>query len=66
MLYQHQIHIDAVRNGADVVIQYSVMGGELMELDFIRNRITELRIRKGVSEYKMSQDLGHIVLVRTK
>lgn len=30
-----------------------------MELDFIRNRITELRIRKGVSEYKMSQDLGH-------
>lgn len=59
MLYQHQIHINAVRNGADVVIQYSVMGGELMELDFIRNRITELRIRKGVSEYKMSQDLGH-------
>lgn len=30
-----------------------------MELDFIRNRITELRIKKGVSEYKMSLDLGH-------
>ena len=27
--------------------------------DFIRNRITELRIKKGVSEYKMSLDLGH-------
>ena len=26
---------------------------------FIRNRITQLRIQKGVSEYKMSYDLGH-------
>ena len=26
---------------------------------FIRDRITELRIKKGVSEYKMSLDLGH-------
>lgn len=26
---------------------------------FIRERITELRIKKGVSEYKMSTDLGH-------
>ena len=26
---------------------------------FVRNRITELRIKKGVSEYKMSLDLGH-------
>lgn len=26
---------------------------------FIRERITELRIKKGVSEYKMSRDLGH-------
>ena len=31
----------------------------MMELDFIRNRITELRLKKGVSEYRMSQDLGH-------
>lgn len=27
--------------------------------DFIRNRITELRLQKGVSEYKMSRDMGH-------
>lgn len=26
---------------------------------FVRNRISELRIKKGVSEYKMSLDLGH-------
>lgn len=30
-----------------------------MELDFIRQRITALRMKKGVSEYKMSLDLGH-------
>lgn len=27
--------------------------------EFVRNRITELRLKKGVSEYKMSYDLGH-------
>lgn len=27
--------------------------------DFIRERITQLRIKKGVSEYQMSYDLGH-------
>lgn len=26
---------------------------------FVRDRITGLRIKKGVSEYKMSYDLGH-------
>lgn len=26
---------------------------------YVRNRITELRLSKGVSEYKMSLDLGH-------
>ena len=26
---------------------------------FVRDRITELRLKKGVSEYKMSYDLGH-------
>ena len=26
---------------------------------FVRNRITELRLVKGVSEYQMSYDLGH-------
>lgn len=27
--------------------------------DFIRERITQLRLNKGVSEYQMSYDLGH-------
>lgn len=26
---------------------------------YVRDRITQLRIQKGVSEYKMSYDLGH-------
>jgi len=30
-----------------------------MDESFIRNRITELRIQNGVSEYKMSLDMGH-------
>ncbi len=30
-----------------------------MDYDFIRHRITELRLKKGVSEYQMSLDLGH-------
>lgn len=30
-----------------------------MQESFIRERITELRLRKGVSEYQMSYDLGH-------
>lgn len=30
-----------------------------MREDFIRERITQLRIKKGVSEYQMSYDLGH-------
>ncbi|HPK15556.1 MAG TPA: helix-turn-helix transcriptional regulator [Clostridia bacterium] len=30
-----------------------------MNVAFIRKRITELRIKKGVSEYKMSLGLGH-------
>ena len=29
-----------------------------MDKDFIRNRITELRLKKNVSEYQMSLDLG--------
>ena len=34
---------------------------EVISLDssFIRTRISELRVKKGVSEYKMSLDLGH-------
>lgn len=30
-----------------------------MDDGFVRNRITELRTKKGVSEYRMSIDLGH-------
>jgi transcriptional regulator with XRE-family HTH domain len=30
-----------------------------MNEKFIRERISELRIKKGISEYKMSLDLGH-------
>lgn len=30
-----------------------------MTVEYIRNRITQLRIKKGVSEYQMSYDLGH-------
>ena len=30
-----------------------------MDYDFIKQRITDLRIKKGVSEYQMSLDLGH-------
>lgn len=30
-----------------------------MDATFVRERITKLRLQKGVSEYKMSYDLGH-------
>lgn len=30
-----------------------------MDTKFVRDRITQLRLQKGVSEYKMSYDLGH-------
>ena len=30
-----------------------------MDEQCVRDRITQLRLRKGVSEYKMSYDLGH-------
>ena len=30
-----------------------------MDEKFVRERITQLRLRKGVSEYRMSYDLGH-------
>ena len=30
-----------------------------MDEQFVRDRITQPRLRKGVSEYKMSYDLGH-------
>ena len=30
-----------------------------MDADFVRERITQVRLQKDVSEYKMSYDLGH-------
>lgn len=30
-----------------------------MDAEFVRERITQLRLQKDVSEYKMSYDLGH-------
>ena len=30
-----------------------------LDANFIRERITQLRLEKGVSEYQMSYDLGH-------
>lgn len=30
-----------------------------MDAQFVKDRITQLRMQKGVSEYKMSYDLGH-------
>lgn len=30
-----------------------------MQENFVRDRITQLRLKKGVSEYQMSYDLGH-------
>lgn len=30
-----------------------------MDTQFVRDRITQLRLQKGVSEYQMSYDLGH-------
>ena len=31
----------------------------MMDEGFVRERITQLRLRKGVSEYRMSYELGH-------
>lgn len=30
-----------------------------MEIEYVQERITQLRLQKGISEYKMSYDLGH-------
>ena len=31
----------------------------MFDPNFVRERITQLRLEKGISEYKMSYDLGH-------
>ncbi len=41
-----------------ICVEYE-RGGGAMDDTFVRNRISELRTKKGVSEYKMSLDLGH-------
>ncbi|MCI8601575.1 MAG: helix-turn-helix transcriptional regulator [Oscillospiraceae bacterium] len=30
-----------------------------MDIDYVRRKITELRIKKGLSEYRLSYDTGH-------
>lgn len=30
-----------------------------MDIDFVRQRITELRIKRDISEYQLSYDVGH-------
>lgn len=42
-----------------ICVEYGEKGGVPMDDTFVRNRISELRTKKGVSEYKMSLDLGH-------
>jgi len=32
---------------------------DTVEPDFVRNRITELRVKKGIAEHRMSLELGH-------
>lgn len=34
-------------------------GADYMDIEYVRERITQLRLQKGISEYKMSYDLGH-------
>ncbi len=42
-----------------VCLQLKQMGVRKVDTKYIRDRITQLRLQKGVSEYKMSYDLGH-------
>ena len=36
-----------------------LIGVDSMTAEFVRERITQLRLQKDVSEYKMSYDLGY-------
>lgn len=43
-----------------IILYYKCINrGDSMDENFIRTRITDLRMQKGVSEYKMSIDMGH-------
>ena len=54
------INFCIVNYHAVTVIEYiKHIGGDSVDETFIRERITKLRMMKGVSEYKMSLDMGH-------
>ncbi len=59
--YAEDACVDISYETKDAHPHYRILltGGVNMELEYIRQRITELRLKKGVSEYKMSLDLGH-------
>ena len=42
-----------------ISVKYKKKGGIRLDTTYIRHRISELRTKKGVSEYKMRTDLGH-------
>lgn len=42
-----------------VIYNMYIVRREIFMDQFVRNRITQLRIKKGISEYQMSYDLGH-------
>ena len=42
-----------------MIVMLNSIGVDSMTAEFVRERITQLRLQKGVSEYKMSYDLGH-------
>ena len=58
-----KFHFHTTNVSSRFIIKYSVKGGREMADtqqydDFIRSRITELRMSKAVSEHRMSLDLG--------
>ena len=42
-----------------VIYNMYIVRREIFMDQFVSNRITQLRIKKGISEYQMSYDLGH-------
>lgn len=47
-----------IREEIDLYLQ-DILKMQHMDTQFVRDRITQLRLKKGVSEYQMSYDLGH-------
>lgn len=45
--------------GEQICLSLKGKEGVDMNTDFVRTRISQLRLQKGVSEYQMSYDLGH-------